>query len=95
MLEGYFLVKLHYNAVLVVAKNGRAKALNPPAAGRDAEKRFEEGGEDSRSENVSYTRSEVQDPGVEVRRRISFTTTNLNGSFQDDGQDPESNAAAQ
>jgi hypothetical protein len=25
------------------------------------------------------------DPGVRMRRRISFTTTNLTGSFQDDG----------
>jgi hypothetical protein len=27
-----------------------------------------------------------QDPGGKVRRRISFKTTNLIGSFQDDGK---------
>ena len=27
---------------------------------------------------------QVQDPGVEARRRISFKATNLIGSFQDD-----------
>jgi hypothetical protein len=60
-LEAAFLRNLHYNAVFADEEKARAQALNAEAQRRrGAEKGFEEDGgeesEDSRSENVSYTR---------------------------------------